>query len=411
MLISVHRLCSLIVAMTVVAATVVTSTALAQPTTLRIATYNLLKYPTSDVDERNRALRTVIAAMRPDVLVAQEVESAVGMELFRDSVLDRSLDGQFEAAPFVNASTDTEGAFFYDTTRVTYLGMVVVATELRAILGYRFAVLGTSDTVWIYSVHLKAEDRPDDRAQRGREAALLRAHLDAERAGQHVIVAGDFNVYFGTEPALLVLQAEEGNDRARLIDPLASVSDWHMNAEFAAMHTQSPRTTQFGGGSNGGLDDRFDIILISRTLSSIIDRGTYTAFGNDGQHFNKAINEGVNAAVNSTIAQALHDASDHLPVFADFRFGVAAAPEEPKFAGLHVAPNPAAGIVRFVFEGSSGAGWLVIRRVDGGIAARIAVREGDVSAVWNSRRAPSGLYSYSLETRTHRAQGTVTIVR
>ena len=45
---------------------------------------------------------------------------------------------------------------------------------------------------------------------------------------------------------------------------------------------------------------------------------TYTPFGNDGSHFNQAINEGMNGAVPDSVANALHEASDHLPVFADF---------------------------------------------------------------------------------------------
>jgi hypothetical protein len=43
--------------------------------------------------------------------------------------------------------------------------------------------------------------------------------------------------------------------------------------------------------------------------------GTYGAFGNDGQHFNNDINaDGFNNAVGYTVATALRQASDHLPV-------------------------------------------------------------------------------------------------
>ena len=47
---------------------------------------------------------------------------------------------------------------------------------------------------------------------------------------------------------------------------------------------------------------------------------TYTAFGNDGNHFNDAINSGNNFSVSDQMADALHDASDHLPVYMDVWF-------------------------------------------------------------------------------------------
>ncbi len=72
------------------------------------------------------------------------------------------------------------------------------------------------------------------------------------------------------------------------------------------------------------MDDRFDMILMSQ---AVIDSGrimyvnnSYTAYGNDGLHFNDSINAPPNNAVGQTIADALHYASDHLPVFASFKF-------------------------------------------------------------------------------------------
>jgi hypothetical protein len=86
---------------------------------------------------------------------------------------------------------------------------------------------------------------------------------------------------------------------------------------FANVHTQSPRVRQF----DGGMDDRFDFVLISSYLSWV--SGSYTAFGNDGHHFNDSINAIPNTAVDGVTAQVLHDASDHLPVFLDLQFTTA----------------------------------------------------------------------------------------
>jgi len=45
---------------------------------------------------------------------------------------------------------------------------------------------------------------------------------------------------------------------------------------------------------------------------------TITSFGNDGEHLNMSINDGTNSVVSPEVADALYEASDHLPVFADF---------------------------------------------------------------------------------------------
>ena len=49
--------------------------------------------------------------------------------------------------------------------------------------------------------------------------------------------------------------------------------------------------------------------------------GTYHAYGNDGNHFNDSINQPPNTAVGQLVANALHYATDHLPVIASFSFG------------------------------------------------------------------------------------------
>jgi hypothetical protein len=55
-------------------------------------------------------------------------------------------------------------------------------------------------------------------------------------------------------------------------------------------------------------------------MSGRILTSTYQAYGNDGNHFNDSINRLPNAAVPDSIANALHNASDHLPVTARFIF-------------------------------------------------------------------------------------------
>ena len=122
-----------------------------------------------------------------------------------------------------------------------------------------------------------------------------------------------------------MLTGESDNNGGRLFDPIDRIGNWHNNSSFSDVHTQSPRTTSFGGGANGGMDDRFDWLFVSESILNNQSRmvyidDSYTAFGNDGNHFNDAINSGNNFSVSEQIADALHDASDHLPVYMDVWF-------------------------------------------------------------------------------------------
>ena len=103
----------------------------------------------------------------------------------------------------------------------------------------------------------------------------------------------------------------------KLIDPADRPGEWYNNVLFADLHTAS---TRVGEGDDLGLIDRSDLILLSGSLNQRYIDGSYTVFGNDGQHFADSVNGGINNSVSSDIAQSLHDASDHLPVYLDLVF-------------------------------------------------------------------------------------------
>jgi len=71
---------------------------------------------------------------------------------------------------------------------------------------------------------------------------------------------------------------------------------------------------------------------------------SHTSFGNDGNHLNLAINDGANGAVADSVANALHAAADHLPVFADFVVGIVNSVATPGLASTFRLrqnyPNP-----------------------------------------------------------------------
>ena len=152
------------------------------------------------------------------------------------------------------------------------------------------------------------------------EVLELKEHADLLSEHSHFIILGDFNIYDAEEPAYQLLMDGFSID---LYDPINRYGDWHDHSEFADIHTQSTRDVQLGCGSYGGLDDRFDMILLSEYFNESIGlkylENSYYAFGNDGNHFNQAVNEGENEVVSQEIADALYYASDHLPVVAKFQ--------------------------------------------------------------------------------------------
>lgn len=179
----------------------------------------------------------------------------------------------------------------------------------------------TAARFYLYSMHLKASVGFEADRQTG--ALAIRGNADALGAGVRAIFVGDYNLYNNTEPAYLAFLAA-GN--AQAFDPLGTGS-WSGSAH-AIVHSQSPRDVS-GSLVGGGMDDRFDIHLATGGLSdgegiSII-LGTYRSFGNDGLHYNLAINTNGNSyypaesARSNALALAIFNASDHIPVIVDYQ--------------------------------------------------------------------------------------------
>ena len=282
----------------------------------RIMTYNLLNYP-NNASSRNPEFKKVLDAVDPDIVVVQEITSQNGVNLFLSDVLDE----RYQAGVFIDGF-DTDNAIFYKDSLITFISNTPIYTDLRDISEFKLVYNFTSDTFYIFSVHLKASDGSTNEQQRLAEVNQLRFVTDNLPAGTDFMVAGDYNIYYSDEPAYQALLNQ--NNPGYFLDPINSPGHWNNNSSFAAIHTQSTRTTSFGGGATGGLDDRFDMILISQAVSDSggisYTNGSYTPYGNDGNHFNLAINAGTNTAVSPEIADALHLSSDHLPVYADFQF-------------------------------------------------------------------------------------------
>lgn len=285
-----------------------------------LVTYNLLNY--SPGTSRDGYYRTIINEINPDLLVTQEMLSQNGADDFLSNVLNHSTN-KYNAGDFIDGY-DTDNAIYYKTASFDFISNIPIPTSLRDINEFKVVYLPTNDTIMIYSVHLKASQGGSNEQQRLTEINALRQVTDNLPLNSNFIICGDFNIYYSDEPAFqrLVDQSNPGY----VADPINVTGYWHDNATFAQYHTQSTRTRQFGGGATGGLDDRFDMILISQAISDSggIDyvNGSYISFGNDGLHFNDSINALPNIAVSDSVANALHYASDHLPVLLKLNFGI-----------------------------------------------------------------------------------------
>lgn len=282
----------------------------------RVMTYNVLNYPSKISSTRNPYFAKVIEAVNPDILIVQEMESITGVTMFHEDVLDSS----YSAGAFINGN-DTDNALFYKDSLFDFIDNTPIKTALRDIAQLTLVYKNSGDTLIIYSAHLKASDGTTNEQKRLAEVNNLRTVTDKLPPNMNYMLVGDFNFYNSTEPGFQKLL--DKTNTGYFLDPINKIANWHNNSAYRSIHTQSTRLTSLADeGSTGGLDDRFDMILVSQ---AVIDSGSitylpnsYTTFGNDGNHFNRALIELPNAAVSNDIATALYYASDHLPVYADF---------------------------------------------------------------------------------------------
>jgi len=281
---------------------------------IRLATYNALNFGNDSAD-RISYFETIFNQIDADVYIFQEIEDGFGAELMLEAANDGS--NEFSSALFLDGP-DTNNLLIYRNSNVIFASQDTIGTALRNISEFELLIDG--NLIRFYSCHLKASTGYEN--ERLEEVTKLRNHLNQLDQDSEFIIVGDMNFYTSSEPGYQKFIADENNNIGRAEDLSDQVGDWHNNINFAEVHTQSTRSTQFGGGASGGLDDRFDFIFSSYQLNNGVGleyvANSITSFGNDGDHFNLSINDGTNSVVPPDVAEALYLASDHLPVFADF---------------------------------------------------------------------------------------------
>jgi hypothetical protein len=279
---------------------------------------------------------------------------------------------------------------------------------LRDISQFKVVHLPTMDTLILFAVHLKASTGSSNEQGRALEVDSLRRVTNLFPAGTNFMVMGDFNIYGDSEPAYQKLR-QTGGIQGHFLDVFNLSGTWN-NAAYSIYHTQSTRTRQFGGGATGGMDDRFDMILFSQAVNDAggitYIPGSMKAYGNDGQHYNDSINKIPNNAVPQDVANALHYASDHLPILALFKFepptGIVSISEAPSGFSLEQNyPNPfnPSTRIRFSVPKDGSRHTIPVRLVvydalgrEIAVLINSALASGSYEYQWNASAYSSGIY-------------------
>ncbi len=300
---------------------------------LRVVQYNITNYPFQSFI-RNPYYRTIFQNLGADVVVTQEMTgfgtNPPGLNDFLNNVLNTNEPGQWAVAPFWYGN-NTNNALFYKPSKVQILDSWAFypnpATNLRLVTVWRLKPVGytASDAEFrIYSCHLKASQGFE--TDRYNEAIGIRDSMNTIPPGTHALLCGDFNIYSTAEAAFArFVQSLPDND-GRVYDVQNALGNWHDASGFAAIHTQCPCLNNCPAGFNfsgGGMDDRFDMLLPTYAFANgsglEVLPSTYHPVGNDGFHFNKAINSAPLIPEGQPFADALVLASDHLPVRVDLQ--------------------------------------------------------------------------------------------
>ena len=309
--------------------------------TLRMMQYNLMYYTnnsgvsdcnsvTNNLDQKDANLRTIFGYVLPDVFCVNEIGSDV---TYADRILDNVINtggrDYYRHGPLTNYSGGyIANMFFYDSRKLTLHGSTFITTAYRDINGYTVYYnspdLAGGDTVFItfWIAHLKAGNYNDNIAARLVQTQRLMNHIATSGLPGNYVLSGDLNVY-GSEEECYQQLINYNNSLYRFYDPIDREGHWNNNGVFADIHTQSTHAGSSDCFAGGGMDDRFDIILVSPYVfygsqNVRVLPETYHALGQDGNRFNGSIISPQNNLIPNAVAQALYNQSDHLPVITDF---------------------------------------------------------------------------------------------
>lgn len=300
-------------------------------TNIKVMSYNLLDFPIPLPNDRLPYLKNILDNIKPDIFMVCEL----GSEDAANSILNTALqtpDNRYTRAAFVaNTSSsyqDLQQLVFYNSQKLLLTAQAEIPTGVRDINHYTFKLKTENSAtnpiyLEVFVAHLKSSTGTSNELSRFGMVTDFTDALTHIPNNHFVLFGGDFNLYTSTEQAYQRLL--DVTNAIVMVDPINRPGSWSDNSSFTDIHTQSTRNSSFTDGlgnffgAGGYLDDRFDFILMSQNLQTSTDlhyvTNTYKAFGNNGNCYNKSIN---NTSCTGTYSQSirndLYNMSDHLPV-------------------------------------------------------------------------------------------------
>lgn len=319
-------------------------------TRIKAMFYNLLNYDNTNVSRaKTPFLKTVLDEVQPDLFMVCELKNDAASDYLFDNAVDTS-NPDFEKAPFNYGQSPDGGLLqmvYYNGKKLILESNRIIPTNTRDINHYTFRLKTVNNTtnpikLEVFVTHLKASTGSTNRARRFLSIENFEQALDDISEDSYVLFSGDFNFYTSNEEGFQKLI--DPNNRIVMIDPIDRLADpfpndptvsdpfdfyassstyfWR-NISFADIHTQSTRVSNSGlvdqSGSTGGLDDRFDFIMMSENFKESTDfyyvANSYKSIGNNGNCYNSFIADAnCTGTYNQTLRTALMEFSDHLPV-------------------------------------------------------------------------------------------------
>jgi endonuclease/exonuclease/phosphatase family metal-dependent hydrolase len=302
--------------------------------TINTMFYNIFRFPSSNPANREFILRDILDEYQPDLFMVCELETEVGADL----ILNTSLQNfpNFQRAVYHKNTSSTsdfiQNMVYFNTKKLQLISQEIHPTNYRDINQYTFklnTVESETEPIYleVFVTHLKSSTGTANQQARLGMVEVFTQALEALDPNSYVLFAGDFNLYTSSEPAYQKILSLD--NAIQMVDPINTPGSWNNNANFTHVHTQSTRLSNsgFGSGANagasGGMDDRFDFIMMSNNFNTSSDfyyvEDTYKAYGNNGNCFDKSINsEDCSGEYSFELRDNLYWMSDHTPVVMQF---------------------------------------------------------------------------------------------
>lgn len=305
--------------------------------TITVLQYNLLNYgnytsyctsANNNYHDKDGYINTIVSYINPDIFTVCEMSSSIALhEHLLNAALDTNGVTKYKMANFIrqNSSSYLVNMLYYNSNKLGLAGHTIAQSYVRDVdvykLYYKSDNLNQGDTVFLYCVvaHLKAGTGTSNENERATMTSNTMSYLESHNPDDNYLLMGDFNVYNSSETAFQNF-IKPSDATIHFYDPINQIGSWNNNSNYALYHTQSTHTSSAGCASTGGMDDRFDFILISSDIKYNRKKiqyisGTYHAVGQDGKHFNMALNDAsTDQTVPPNVLNALYKNSDHLPV-------------------------------------------------------------------------------------------------